>query len=210
MAQNEHILLKVEARPGAVILRFADGQSLEVAPDAVPCGALEAGTSIDEPTMAYLREAAERKAAARRLLDMLARRLDSRQRLRFKLCEKGLSASAVDAVLDQAEARGLCSDRLFAAAYCRDVLRTRLVGRRWIEEKLRGKGVAAPLAATVAAEELALDRERELALQAASGRWKRERGRDDRALARVQRFLISRGFLPATANAAARQGRPSD
>ena len=208
MPDRALVLAGMQERPDVVVLRFADGRTLEIAPDAIPPDLPGVGAALDEVMLGLLQRAAARKAAARGLLELLTRRLDSRLRLDRKLCDQGHPATAVHEVLDQAEASGLCSDRLFAAAYCRDVLSSRAVGRLWLEAKLRDRGVAPDLARAVAAEQLPSDRERELALRAASARWEREDGRDRRARARVQRFLISRGFPHATAGAAARDERP--
>lgn len=208
MPNGARILAAVEFEPGAAILRLDDGETLEIAPDALPPGLPAVGGSLTEPQLAALRAAAARKQVARRLLAMLDRRLDSRARLRDKLCAQGFAAAAVDDVLDQAAAQGLHSDRLVAAAYCRDTLRGRAVGRRWLQARLGALGVPADLAAAVAAQELPPERERELAAAAAAARWRRERGRDLRALARVQRFLASRGFAPQLAAEAARRQQP--
>lgn len=210
MSDGGGILAGIDERPGAVVLRLAGGEVLEIAPDAVPSRLPAVGQPLDGDLLDELRLAAARKLAARRLLALLDRRLDSRQRLRRKLCDQGLPPAAVDAVLDQAQAQGLHSDELFAAAYCRDALRTRAVGRRWLQMKLQEKGIAAELAAAAVAAELPPDRERALALQAAAERWRRARGTDGRALASVQRFLLSRGFATALAADAARAARPSD
>lgn len=210
MTNAARILVGVDERPGAVILRLADGETLEVAPDAVAAGLPEVGEYLDEALLTSLREAAARKQVARRLLELLARRLDSRQRLHRKLCEQGFPPAAVEAVLEQAEARGLHSDRLFAAAYCRDALRARAVGRRWLEAKLRATGVSCEVATSIVAQELPLAEECDLAMQAAATRWRREHGRDERAVARVRRFLMTRGFPPAVAGTAARSRRPAD
>lgn len=210
MSDEAHILAGITRRPGAVVLRLADGQTLEVAPEAVPPGLPGVGGRLDAPLLAALREAAARKQVARRLLAMLARRLDSRERLLAKLCAQGFAPATVAAVLAEAEVQGLCSDRLFAAAYCRDTLRERAVGRLWLKARLCEKGVTAALADAVSAEQLPPASERELAARAAAARWVRERTRDWRALARVQRFLVSRGFAPAMAGEAARAARPID
>ncbi len=210
MEPDARILIRLDEQPGKVVIQLDDGEILEVAPDAIPPDMPDVGGSLGSPLLHVLRAAAERKLVARKLFAMLDRASQSRARLRRKLLDAGYAAAAVDAVLDQAEASGLQSDRQYAESYCRDTLRSKPVGGLWIENKLRQKGVPAGLAADVVRELLSREQERELAEQAASVRWRREAGRDYRALTRVQRFLSSRGFPAGVCRAAATSARPSD
>jgi regulatory protein len=204
------ILTGLDEQPGRVVIRLDDGEILEVAPDALPADMPDVGGSLGSPHLHALRQAAARKQAARQLFALLDRRLQSRARLRRKLIEAGHSEEAVAAVLDQAEATGLHSDRQFAEAYCRDTLGAKSVGGRWLENKLRQQGVPADLASEVVREALPRDRERALAGRAAATRWRREHARDARALSRVQRFLAARGFPAGLCRDAARAARPPE
>jgi len=203
-------LVAVREEPGAVILELDGGEVLTVAPDAVPDGMPAVGGSLSSPLLASLREAAARKAVARRLFELLDRKLWTCDELRRKLLDGGHDPVATDAVLAQARSQGLQSDAEFAAAFCRDTLRRKAVGRAWLESRLRDKGLAAALAVRAAAEALPSGREQALAEQAAAGRWRRERTRDDRAQARVLRFLASRGFAADLARQAMRKTRPDE
>jgi len=207
---DARILTALDQQPGKVMIRLDDGEVLEVAPDALPPDMPDVGGSLGSPLLHVLRDAAARKLAARHLFTLLDRRMQSRARLRRKLLDAGHPEAAVTAVLDQAEATGLHSDRHYAEAFCRDALRSRPVGGRWIENRLRQKGVPGDLAADVVRELLNREHERELAEQAAATRWRREQGRDYRALARVQRFLASRGFPAGVCRAAASSTRPPE
>jgi len=201
-------LAGLEQRQGTVVIRLDDGEVLEVAPDAVPSDMPQVGGSLGFPLLASLREAAARKKAAQRLFVLLDRKLMTRTRLRGKLLDAGHAEHAVDAVLDQGEAAGLFSDRAFAEAFCRDTLRGKAVGGFWLVSKLREKGVGADLAREVVRDSLTPEMEHDLALQAARRRWRRESAGDQRALARVQRFLASRGFAASICRAAAEATRP--
>lgn len=214
-------LLAVEKDERTVRLRLDDGRLLELAPQAVPDQLPGVGQIVPASLLAALTEGAARKLAARRLLALLDRRLLPEARLRRVLEQEGHPPQAVASVLQDMRAQGLCSDRKFAEAYCRDCLRTKAVGRRYLVAKLREKEVPAAVAAEVAAEFLSPDQERELALRAARQRWtadksSRESPRDPQAQARAQaraqakitRFLVGRGFDPATAGRAARDTRP--
>ena len=208
MERDEYKLAGLEERPGTVVIRLDDGEVLEVAPDAVPPDLPQVGGSLGFPLLASLREAAARKQAARRLFAILDRKQMSRARLRRKLVDAGHAENVVDAVLDQGEASGLISDRAFAEAFCRDALRAKAVGGFWLVSKLREKGVGADLARDVVGSSLLPELEHDLAIQAAQRRWRRESSSDRRALARIQRFLASRGFAASICRAAAEETRP--
>jgi len=208
VTEGDQKLLRLEERPGSVLIDLDSGETLEVAPSAVPPDMPGVGGSVSSPLLHALRAAAARKAAARDLFRLLDRKLWTSSRLRRKLHDLGHEDSAVEAVLQRAEEQGLHSDRDFADAFCRDTLRTKAVGRAWLESRLRQKGVPPSLAGDVAARNLPSELETELADAAAERRWRRETGRDQRALARVQRFLASRGFPGGMAARAARAARP--
>ncbi|MFH2054273.1 MAG: regulatory protein RecX [bacterium] len=201
-------LLAVREQDRSVVLCLDDGRVLEVAPASLPQGLPPVGEAVPAGVLRELQAAADRKAAARDLLAMIGRRLQPTARLREKLLEKGHSPEAVSAVLEEMEAQGLCSDRIYAEAYCRDCLRTRQVGRRYLENKLRQKRVPFAVAAAAAADSLSGAEELEMARSAARSQWRKLRGpADRRAEARVQRFLLGRGFDPGTAARALRETR---
>ncbi len=193
-----------------MILCLDDGRVLEVAPSSLPQGLPAVGEAVPAGVLRELEAAADRKAAARDLLAEIGRRLQPMARLRERLLEKGHPPAAVSAVLEDMETQGLCSDRIFAEAYCRDCLRARQVGRRYLEDKLRRKRVPFAVAAAAAASCLSGAEELEMAKSAARSQWRKLREPvDRRAEARVQRFLLSRGFDPGTSARALRETRPS-
>jgi SOS response regulatory protein OraA/RecX len=204
----DRTLVARREEPGAVVLELDGGETLRIAPDAVPDDLPDVGGSLGSPLLVSLRAAAARKEAARDLLRLLDRKLWTTGRLRRKLVELGHAPDAADAVLAQAQERGLQSDDEFAAAFCRDTLRRKAVGRVWLAARLREKGLDGDVARDAADLALGSARERELAEQAARERWRRERGRDRSAEARVARFLASRGFPAGACRDAARAARP--
>ncbi len=206
---QEARLLDVRQQDNSVFLILDDGSNLELAAESVPPGLPEIGEMVGGELLAELRLGAERKQVARMIFRMLDRRLHPVARIRDKAAEKGYSVAAVDAVLEQMAASGLYSDRKFAEAYCRDCLAGRAVGRRYLIDKLRGKRVPSAVAAAAAGEVLDSDTENQLAARAAATRWKRIRDPEDiKSLAKVVRFLQSRGFDAGTANRTARQTKP--
>lgn len=210
MDDRSRQLVAIRTDAGSVTLVLDGGESYEIAPDSVPAALPEVGGSVSSPLLAEIRRAAQRKRVARRVLQLLDRRLLPMAVLSRKLRDDGFDPPEVANVLAQLEERGLHSDRRYAEAYCRDVLLQRPVGRLYLEAKLRAQGVAADLARQVVAAELPGERERVLALKAAARRWARERGRcDARAKARVMRFVAGRGFAAALARKAAWATAPS-
>jgi len=167
------------------------------------------GESISSPLLAELRLAAQRKKVARRIFSLLDRRLMPVAKIRAKLLTEEFEEAAIEAVLEQMRQRGLYSDRVYAAAYCRDTLTTRLVGKRYLEGKLWGKQVPMDIAREVVAENLDDESETELAHKAASWKWQRMHGQCDRkAEEKVARYLIGRGFPTGLAWKAVRQNKP--
>lgn len=200
--------MRIVEQPGAVVIHLDGGESLEIAPDALPGALPPIGEPVAAPMLDQLRAAAARKAAARDLFRQLDRKLWTVAQLRRKLVDTGHDGAAVDAVLAQAIDQGLVSDREFAGAFCRDTLRRKAVGRSWLLAKLRQKGVSGAIADEVVRDELPAEREQALAREAARSRWSRERTADIGAEARVGRFLGSRGFAPGLAREAVRTTRP--
>ena len=206
---QEARLLDVRHQDKSVILSLDDGSTLELAPESVPAGLPEIGEMVAGELLAELRLGDERKKVARMIFAMLDRRLHPVARIRDKAKEKGYSVAAVDAVLEQMAARGLYSDQRYAEAYCRDCLAGRAVGRRYLIDKLRGKRVPSAVAVAVVGEILDPGTEAGLAARAAETRWKRIKDPGDmKSLAKVVRFLQSRGFDAGTANRIARQTKP--
>ena len=209
MAREEPVLLECLRTGGTVFVTVSDGETLEVAPESLPADMPGVGEPLSARLRQQLRQGAERKAVARRLFRLLDRRLYPTADLRQKLGEEGFAPAAVAAVLDDFAEKGVFSDRRFAEAFCRDTLRRRPVGRRYLVARLAQKRVATAVAEAVVAEILSSERERELALQAGRDRWARVRDPvDPGAEAKVARFLQSRGFAPTLARRVAWQTAP--
>jgi len=128
-----------------------------------------------------------------RALRCLARREYSRAELRRKLLTPDVDAPALDAVLDDLEAKRLLSDRRYA-----EVLAQSKGGRYGVSSlsrTLSQQGVDPEVAA--AALEPLRNNERERALEI----WRRRFGeppKDLKERARQHRFLLARGFDGAT------------
>ncbi len=202
-------LVSVDEIEHGVRLNLSDGETLELAAESLPPALPVAGEVVPAALLADLREADARKRIARRLFTLLGRRLRTRRSLRRKLIDEGYPATAVEAVLERFAEEGVHSDRRFAEAWCRDTLRARPVGRRYLENKLRQQGVDADLAAAVVGEQVDPEDDRLRCRQAAVKWWRRQHGTVDlRALSRGQRFLLGRGFSPVMSNQVIRATAP--
>ncbi len=209
LPEGEARLLGVDRVGRTVIVTLDDGRSFELDQDSVPAGLPPVGRTVPAEVVAGLNAARERKLAARDLMTMLGRRLLPVAKLRRKLMDRGHSPDVVEQVLELMQVKGLCSDRQFAEAYCRDTLRDRPVGPRYLVAHLRSRQVPSEVAREAVAAVLDGEQEKELALQAAVSRWRRLSGPADAAsLARVVRYLLGRGFSPGVAHTAARLARP--
>jgi SOS response regulatory protein OraA/RecX len=181
----------------------------EVAASSLPAELPQPGAEFDPAEHRAIALAAERKRAARRLFSLLDRKLRPVAKLRMRLLDEGYLPEAIEAVIEAMHEQGVHSDRRFAEAWCRDCLLNRAVGPRYLEGKLREAGIAPDLARQVANEAVDPRTEVELARRAATARWRRIGGTEQRDVARVVRFLLGRGFGPGTAAQAARQTMPA-
>lgn len=201
-------LLAVRRDGETVWLEIDGGVTYELAAASVPGGLPAPGAWLGVDLHREVALAAERKRAARRLFALLDRRLLPVARLRRRLLDEGYLDEAVTAVIAAMTEQDVHSDRRYADAWCRDCLLSRAVGRRYLEAKLRGAGLAPEVARQAAGDALSSREEDALALKAAAAAWRRQADAGPRETARVVRFLVGRGFPPAVAARAARQVRP--
>jgi SOS response regulatory protein OraA/RecX len=200
--ETERGLLVVIDRGGAT-------ETYEVAKEALAARLPGIGQRVGDELLTEIQAAAERKRAARRAFALLDRRLRSLAELERILVAERFDPAAVAAVLKTFRETGLHDDRRFAAAFCRDALRRKPVGRIWLSAKLRERGIDPAVIAETVLAELPEEREAQLAREAATRRWLREGGsRDRRSEARVARFLAGRGFPTGLCREVARRTRP--
>jgi regulatory protein len=128
-----------------------------------------------------------------RALRFLARREHSRAELRSKLLPHAVDASVLDVLLDDLEAARLLSDRRYAEVVARS--KGERYGAASVARTLSRQGVAPELAAEALAPLRASERER--ALDICRRRFEGPPA-DLRERARQHRFLLGRGFDPAT------------
>lgn len=125
--------------------------------------------------------------------DILSRRDHTEFELRAKLKKKGFGPDTINSTIAWLQGKRLLNDQKLTERYIINTLQTKPVGPRWIAQKLRQKGIAPAVIEESLGAYLSLDRQKELARQAANS-WRRQRSqyKDDKQ--RLQRFLLSRGF----------------
>lgn len=127
-----------------------------------------------------------------RAVALLARREHSRAELARKLVRylaEGDDAAAIDAALDQLEAKGMLSDERFAAALVRS--RGERFGAARVTQELRQHGVDAEVT------HRSVDALKQTEVERARAVWRKKFGmiaRDEAERARQVRFLTARGF----------------
>ncbi|OGV65056.1 MAG: hypothetical protein A3K18_32590 [Lentisphaerae bacterium RIFOXYA12_64_32] len=137
-------------------------------------------------------------------LRLLSQRAHSREELRRKLVARGYALQVVGEVLDGLAGVRLVDDLEYAKAYCEQrTAGSRALGRTRVAMELRRRGVDGDVITQALAEvEGGNDAEAELnnALEAGRRKWRSIRGQpgDRLALAKVYRFLASRGFSGET------------
>jgi len=132
------------------------------------------------------------KTAALRLL---SRRAHTRSELRRKLRLRDFAGGEIESLLDRFTELGYLDDAAAARAWARGRLEGRPMGRRLLEEELRGRGLSPSILRAVLEELYGEGEERRLAVAAARKR-ARSLGKDDpqRARQRLLRHLLGRGF----------------
>ncbi|MBA3479669.1 MAG: recombination regulator RecX [Lautropia sp.] len=139
-----------------------------------------------------------------RALRFLARREHSRAELRRKLLTEEVDEAAVNILLDDLESKKLLSDRRFAEVLAQS--KGARYGVASVSRTLAKQGVSPELAAAALAPLSATERERALAI------WRRRFGApptDLKARARQHRFMLGRGFEPATVSWIIKQAEQS-
>ncbi|MEM7260039.1 MAG: regulatory protein RecX [Pseudomonadota bacterium] len=149
--------------------------------------------STEEPAVAEKSPAEIRTAVMNSAVRLLARREHSRTELRNKLLLRGQPIGIIDSVIDQLAEQGLQSDERFAESYTRMRIR-RGYGSNKIRVELQARDVARDIIEKSFAEtdECWIEN----ATHVLAKKFLRNKSFDSslRALAKMQRFLWSRGY----------------
>lgn len=125
---------------------------------------------------------------------ILAIRDHSVAEITLKLKRKGFEQADITTALTWLEQHKLLNDTRFAERYVASLVRSKPVGPRWLQAKLREKGVAPDIVAAAMAKVYSKDLEYKLAKQAAEAFTRRSFNGGGTDPQKLFRFLISRGF----------------
>ena len=125
--------------------------------------------------------------------DILSRRDHSTAEVQNKLKRKGFTTEQISVAIHWLQEKRLLDDARFAERYIANTLAAKAVGRRWLQNKLREKGVAAALVESALNTALTPEQEHTHA-QRAAATWRRIHSREATDQGRLTRHLLSRGF----------------
>ncbi|MEK7500267.1 MAG: regulatory protein RecX [Patescibacteria group bacterium] len=135
-----------------------------------------------------------KKSTAKEIaIDILSRRDNSIREMRMKLKQKKISPEDIEETILWLEGKKLLDDRVFAQKRAESIFRTKLVGPKFIQSKLRGAGIAGEISDEVL-DELATPEEWGERAQKAIEQWQRIHPKHAEDRVRKMRFLASRGF----------------
>jgi len=127
---------------------------------------------------------------------ILAIRDHSELEMRQKLARKKFSIDEINQTVINLKKANLLDDMQFALLYTTSTLNRKPVGPRFIEFKLKQKGINENIISQVISDTYADNREAELA-QFAAEKWRRLHPKYATDKARLSRHLQSRGFSPS-------------
>lgn len=208
--QEDIILLTCEVGEKVTTITLSNGEVLQLATESLPPALPSVGQKLSPLLLNELQSATQKKEIARKVFAILDRRLQSISRIHKKLTESGHDAELVTQVLEKFAENGLLSDTIFAEAYCRDALLSKLVGRMYLVSKLYNFGVSREIVDTVTSEQLPAELEQELCHKASIKWWqKKARGDYYKDEQRCRRFLAGRGFNLSIISSAVKQVKES-
>ncbi len=131
---------------------------------------------------------------------LLARRAYSEKELEERLEGKGFTAKAVAQAVARLKAQGYVNDASLAWEQVQR-LKGRGYGKRYIQQKLVHRGLAAPLIGQATQEAISAEEETEAARRLLQRRFGEGGPKDRKARERAFRFLLSRGYSTQVAAA---------
>jgi regulatory protein len=148
----------------------------------------------------------DRDQARRIAYDLLSRKAWSRAELTARLLRRGASEAVARQVAAELEAQGYLNDQTFAHHWADARATRQRLGSRRISEELRLKGIPRPLAEAAIREAFAETPEEVRALEAARRRLPAlSRGNAARAPAKLQAYLLRRGYPAEVVRSVIRQ-----
>ena len=135
-----------------------------------------------------------KKSTAREIaIDILSRRDNSVREMRMKLKQKGISGEDIEDTMSWLVEKKLLDDAVFAQKRAERIFRTKLVGPKFVQSKLREAGITGEICDD-AIDELATPEEWGSRAKKAIAQWQRIHPKHAEDRGRKMRFLASRGF----------------
>ena len=161
---------------------------------------LEAGIELSDSDLEELRGPLARSAGLARVYRLLAVRDRSESEIRDALLQEGIEEpDVVGGIIEDLAGHGFLNDRRLAAGYIRYMIEHRPSGAFLLRRKLRERGVDDLIIDTELEMVLPQEREHEIAVGLACGRFRADQGRE-RSARRMNGFLSRRGFGSGVVN----------
>ncbi|WP_165822495.1 RecX family transcriptional regulator [Paenibacillus montanisoli] len=109
------------------------------------------------------------------------------------LARKEIDAESAAKAIERLSQEGLVNDKLYAAMYASERMRTQLKGRRLLQQELLQRGIAKDTA-KLASQKLNEQSETETAIRAAEKKWPFIKGEPRERKQKLAVFLLRRGF----------------
>ncbi len=126
-------------------------------------------------------------------LDILSRRDHTEHEMRTKLKQKEYTVEQINDTIDRLFTNNLLDDPLFAERYILSTIRYKAVGPRWLQQKLKQRGIEE----NIISEEIASlldEKQQQNLIQQAIAKWQKLHSQHAADKIRLTRFLLSRGF----------------
>jgi len=142
----------------------------------------------------------EQLTAYNKALDILSRRDHTEYEMRNKLKNKKYTASQINNTINKLFTNNLLNDVAFAEQYITGTIRHKEVGPRWLQQKLKQRGVEDNIINEAIEDSLNKNKQLEL-IQQAITKWQNLYPKYAADRTRLTRFLLSRGFQIPDINA---------
>ncbi len=192
-----NIITSIEPRRrmrGAYVLELDDGRRLNLHEEVIVKNKLHVGLELDPKRLAEWIYEADIKLAYDRALTYLSYRSRSRKELADYLAKKEYSKRVIEAVIEKLVDYKFIDDQGFAQRWVRDRTSGKPVGKRYIENELRNKGIDQELIDQALAD---IDQESEYnrALVLGQKYFNRHKDLEKQALrGKIGQALMRRGF----------------
>ncbi len=170
-----------------------DGRQLDVHEDVLVKYRLLKGETLDESTIAHIKQEESAQEAIQQAIRWLSVRARSEHELVQGLRQKGYAPKIIQQAMSRCRELGMMDDRAFAAQLSSHRTRIQRKGRRLIEQELKQRGVEQEDIVHALAETNA-QQERDNALNWIRKKWPSLKGESRAKRQKMMAFLYRKGF----------------